>query len=345
MRRISTLVQLLLSFLLALVAVGCNKEGGGPVTGSAGTTGTTDPGKKLKIGVSIPAPDHKWTAGVKWWAEEAAKLYPDIEWNIQTSPGPDEQRSVLDTMVVSGVDAIVVLATESAPLTSKAKEIHERGILLVSVDRGFLEPVADVFIEGDNKAFGRKSAEYIVQKLGGDLQTNRGGQGNILVFEGIPSTVNTDRVKAAEEVFRRFPGIKILDSQSGMWNQQKAYEVAQALLLKHPQVDAIWAQDDDMALGVEKALKEAGRDKNIWMLGGAGMKDIVKRVMDRDPLYPANITYPPSMIAVGMHEAANMLRGGKLAKVKQFMPRHITIDVEMITPANAKDYYFPDSVF
>jgi ribose transport system substrate-binding protein len=334
MRRSTLIVQLLLAALFALFAVGCNKDADKPVTGGMPSA---DSGKKLKIGVSIPAADHGWTAGVKWWADEVAKLYPEIDWNIQTSPGPDEQIKVLDTMMVGGMDAIVVLATESAPITPKAKEIHDRGILLVNVDRGFLEPVADVFIEGDNKAFGRKSAEYMVQKLG--------GKGKILVFEGIPSTVNTDRVNAAKEVFGANPGIEILDSQSGMWNQQKAFEVAQTLLLKHPQVDAIWAQDDDMALGVEKALKAASRDKNIWMLGGAGMKDIVKRVMDGDAMFPADITYPPSMIAVGMHEAANMLQGGKLAKVKQFMPRHIKIDVELITPENAKDYYFPDSVF
>src|SRR5688572_20269960 len=102
MRRTTLIAQLLFAALLALFAVGCNKDAGGPVTGSVGST---DPGKKLKIGVSIPAADHGWTAGVKWWADEAAKLYPDIEWNIQTSPGPDEQIKVLDTMMVGGVDA------------------------------------------------------------------------------------------------------------------------------------------------------------------------------------------------------------------------------------------------
>ena len=47
--------------------------------------------------------------------------------------------------------------------------------------------------------------------------------------------------------------------------------------------DAVWASDDDMALGAEKAIKEAGRMNQMWILGGAGMKDIVKRVMDNDP--------------------------------------------------------------
>jgi len=333
MRRFSIWLVALLGVSL-FAAVGCNKDSG---ASSGGMASTSPGGKKLKIGISVPAADHGWTAGVIYWAKQAMEMYPDVEWVFQDAPNPEDQIKDLDTMMVQEVDAIVILATESAPITPKAKEIHERGILLINVDRGFLEPVADVFIEGDNKAFGRKSAQYMVEKLG--------GKGKILVLEGIPSTVNTDRVNAAKEVFAANPGIQILDSQTGMWNRQKAHEVMQTLLLKHPQVDAIWAQDDDMALGAEQALKEAGREKNIWMLGGAGMKDIVKRVMDGDAMFPAGITYPPSMIAVGVHQAVSMLRDGKLDKIMQFMPKHIMIDVELITPENAKEYHFPDSVY
>jgi len=321
---------------MALILAGCNtpQQSGGTKTSGGGLSTA---GEKLKIGVSIPAADHGWTAGVKWWAEQATALYPDVEWTIATAETPDKQIKDLETMMVKGVNAVVVLATESAPITPIAKQIRERGILLINVDRGFLEPVADVFIEGDNEAFGRKSAEYIVQKLN--------GKGKILVLEGIPSTVNTDRVEAAKKVFAAHPGIEILDIQSGMWNKQKAMDVTQTLLLKHKEIDAIWAQDDDMAEGAEQALKEAGRDKGIWMLGGAGKKEIVKRVMEGDPLYPADITYPPSMIAVGIQLAVSILRDGNREKVLQFMPKHMMIDVELITPENAKNYYFPDSVF
>lgn len=321
---------------MALILAGCNtpEQSGGTKTSGGGLSTTSG---KLKIGVSIPAADHGWTAGVKWWAEQATALYPDVEWTIATAETPDKQIKDLETMMVKGVDAVVVLATESAPITPIAKQIRERGILLINVDRGFLEPVADVFIEGDNEAFGRKSAEYIVQKLN--------GKGKILILEGIPSTVNTDRVEAAKKVFAAHPGIEILDIQSGMWNKQKAMDVTQTLLLKHKEIDAIWAQDDDMAEGAEQALKEAGRDKGIWMLGGAGKKEIVKRVMEGDPLYPADITYPPSMIAVGIQLAVSILRDGNREKVLQFMPKHMMIDVELITPENAKNYYFPDSVF
>lgn len=321
--------------IAALAMVGCLSGGGGSAAGSGGGAVKPD-GKRYKVGVSIPAADHGWTAGVKWWAEKATKMYPNIDWVIEDAKEPSEQISDLENLQSQGVDALVILATESAPITPIAEKLQAAGILIVNVDRGFTKPVADVFIEGDNQAFGRKSAEFIVERLK--------GQGKIVVLEGIPSTVNTDRVNAAMEVFKRNPGIQIVAQDSGMWNRQKAEQVMQNILVAQPQIDAIWASDDDMALGVETALKAAGRDKNLWILGGAGMKDIVKRVMDKDPLFPANITYPPSMIAVGIKTAAGMLEIGK-DNAKQFMPRHLKLDVELITPENAKDYYFPDSIY
>ncbi|MCL4197642.1 MAG: ABC transporter substrate-binding protein [Phycisphaerales bacterium] len=293
--------------------------------------------RKLRIGISIPAADHGWTAGVVWWAKQAQALYPEVDFTLATAGTPQKQISDIESMMVKGIDGLVVLATESAPLTPIAKQAHEKGIYLVNVDRGFLEPVADVFLEGDNKAFGRKSAEYMVQRLG--------GEGKIVILEGIPCTVNTDRVEAALEVFKQHPGIEILGRQPAHWNRQKGLEVMQTFLVKHKQIDAVWAQDDDIALGAFKAIREAGREKEMWMLGGAGMKDVVKMVMDKHPMFPANITYPPSMIATGIHLCVSNLRDGNRAKVSQFMPRHLMIDVELITPENAKEYYFPDSVY
>jgi ribose transport system substrate-binding protein len=321
----------------ALALVGCQTGTETASGGSPSTTGNPAPaGKRFKVGISIPAADHGWTAGVKYWAKQAADANPDIDWIIEDAKEPNEQISDLENLKTQGVDALVILATESAPVTGTAKKMHDAGILIINVDRGFTEPVADVFIEGDNKAFGKKSAEYMVQKLG--------GKGKIAILRGIPSTVDSDRVNAALAVFKANPGIQVVAQDSGMWNREKAEKVMQNMLVANPQLDAIWASDDDMALGVVTALKTAGRDKNVWVLGGAGMKDIVKRVMDKDPLFPADITYPPSMIGIGIQTAAGMLRAGK-DKAKQYMARHMMIDVELITPDNAKDFYFPDSVY
>ncbi len=305
--------------------------------GSSALAEEAQPTRKVRIAVSVPAADHGWTAGVGWWAQRAMKLYPQVEWLYATAPGPEKQIADIEDFMAKGIDGLVVLCTESAPLTPIAKEASRRGIFIVNVDRGFLEPVADIFLEGDNKAFGRKSAEFVAKRMN--------GKGNLVVLTGIPCTVDTDRVNAAMEVFRQYPDIKILAQQPAMWNRQKGLEVMENYLTKYPRIDAVWAQDDDIALGAFKAIREAGREKEMWMLGGAGMKDVVKMVMDKHPMFPANITYPPSMIATGIHLCVSNLRDGNRAKVSQFMPRHLMIDVELITPENAKEYYFPDSVY
>jgi ribose transport system substrate-binding protein len=316
---------------------GGNTSTAGSTAGTSGS-GATAPksGKRFVVGISIPAADHGWTAGLKYWAEQSAKQYPEIDWHIQDAKEPGEQISQLENFQTQGVDALVIVPTESAAITPIAEKLHAAGILLVDVSAGFNKPVADIFIEGDNKAFGRHAGEFMAQKLA--------GKGKIAVLEGIPCTVNTDRVQGFKDALKPYPGIQIVAEDSGMWNREKAEKVMQNMLVAQPQIDAIWAADDDMALGVETALKAAGRDKNIWILGGGGMKDVVKRIMDKDPLFPSDITYPPAMVGFGIQACAGMLGAGK-DKAKQYMPRHVLIDLDVISPENAKDFYFPDSIY
>lgn len=309
--------------------------------------------QKLTIAVSIPSADHGWTGGVGWWAEKAMAQYPDVKWVYDRADKPETQVDQIHAMVAQNkLDALVLLAHESKSLTPVGKEVASKGIYLVSVDRGLEEPVAKVFIEGDNKAFGRKSAEFMVSKLGA-------AGGKIVILRGSPSTVDTDRYEAAVAVFKQHPEIEILGAQAGHWKREKGLEVMKTFLTQFPKIDAVWAQDDDMAEGAEQAIREGGREKEMWMLGGAGKKTIIKRVMDKDAMYPADITYPPAMIAAGIHTAVFKLGGSTFEQLRQRMPKHISIpldqvnsdarhiklDVDLVTPENAKDYYFPDSVY
>lgn len=334
---------------LTLVSCLALFAGFAPTATDAGSTNATTesvqpakPAKKMKIGVSVPAADHGWTAGIGWWAKKAMELHPEIDWVYATAGGPEKQIADIEDMMVKGVDGLVILATESAPVTPVARRAKEKGLFIVNVDRGFISnpgeaPIADVFLEGDNKAFGRKSAEFVAKQMG--------GKGNLVILTGIPCTVDTDRVNAALEVFKQYPDIKILDQQPAMWNREKGLQVMENLLAKHKKINAVWAQDDDILLGAMQAIKEAGRAKEMWIVGGAGMKDVIKMVMDKDPMVPANMTYPPSMIATGIHMAASALRDGKRDEVVKFLPKHLMIDVELVTPDNAKQFYFPDSVY
>ena len=185
---------------------------------------------------------------------------------------------------------------------------------------------------GDNALFGQRCAEKMAKRLK--------GKGNILVMEGIPCSVNTLRVEAFRKVMKKYPQIRILESASAYWNQEKALRLMENFLQKYKKVDAVWAGDDDVLIGALKAYKESKRKDIRFFIGGGGSKEIIKMVLDRDALVPVDVTYPPRMIANGIEYAVAAAKGQKLPESKR-----IVIPAEIITGENAKNFYFPDSIY
>ncbi|MEA1885346.1 MAG: ABC transporter substrate-binding protein [Thermotogota bacterium] len=298
--------------------------------------------EKLRIGVSIPSADHGWTGGIVWWAQEAIKDWnekdPDVEFFLVTANGPAKQVGDVEDLMVKGIDALVILAHDSAPLTPIVEQVYNEGVLVVSVDRGLTKPVEDIYVAGDNPGLGRVSAEWMANELN--------GKGKIVVLEGIPCVINSERVDAFNEVMTKYPGIEILDSQPAYWSTQRGLEIMENYLQKYDEIDAVWAQDDDVLKGVLQAYKESGRNDIKFFLGGAGSKEMIKKVMDNDPLVKADVTYPPSMIATGISMAVMSLRGEALNGFYQHqIPSKIILAAELILPENAEEYYFPESIF
>jgi ribose transport system substrate-binding protein len=297
---------------------------------------------QIRIGVSIPTADHGWTGGVVWYAKLAIadwqKIDKNVTFHLVTADSASQQVGQIEDLMVKGIDALVVLAHDSAPLTPVVEEASKKGIYIVSVDRGLTKPVEDVYVAGDNPGLGRVSAQWLARELG--------GKGKIVVLEGIPCVINTERVEAFKEVMKDYPGIEILDSQPAHWSTQKGLEIMENYLQKYKQIDAVWAQDDDVLKGVLQAYKESGRKDIKILLGGAGSKDIIKMIIDGDPLVRADVTYPPSMIATGISMAVKAMRGEKLDGFYQAqIPSKIILAAELITRENAKEYYTPESVF
>jgi len=174
-----------------------------------------------------------------------------------------------------------------------------------------------------------------------------GGKGEMVVIEGIPCVINSERVDTFKETLaKKAPAIKILDSQPGNWDTQKALEIMTNYLQKFKKIDAVWCQDDDMLVGVLQAYKESGRSDIKVFLGGAGSKVMIKKVMDGDPLVKADVTYPPSMIASGISLAIYGARNQPLAGFYQGkIPSKIVLAAELVTKENAKAYYQPSSIY
>ncbi|MCX7026022.1 MAG: ABC transporter substrate-binding protein [Spirochaetes bacterium] len=299
--------------------------------------------QKVKIGVSIPSADHGWTGGVVYYSQMAIKDITakdkNVEFTLTLADSPQKQFSDVEDLMAKGVNALVVLAYDSSTLTPVIKKAKEKGIYIVSVDRGLTEQVQDVYIAGDNPGMGQVSAEYLGKVLG--------GKGKIVVLEGIPCVINSERVDTFNAVMKaKFPGIEILDSQPANWSAQLGLEVMQTYLQKYKQIDAVWCQDDDILIGILQAYKESGRKEIKYMLGGGGSKEMLKKVLDGDPVVTADVTYPPSMVYPGIQMAVLGVRGQNLTGfIQTKIPSKIIIAAELVTKENAKKYYDSKSMY
>ncbi|TPK16929.1 substrate-binding domain-containing protein [Mesorhizobium sp. B2-5-9] len=291
---------------------------------------------KKVIAVSIPAADHGWTAGVVYHAQTAAKeinaAFPGVEVIVKTSPSAADQVSAIEDLSASRkIDALVILPYSSEELTEPVKAIKEKGTFITVVDRGLTDPtIQGLYVAGDNIAVGRNTAKYMIDKLG--------GRGDLVVLRGIPTVIDDERIKGFQDAIAG-TGLKVLDIQYAHWNSDEAFKLMQDYLAKYPHIDAVWANDDDMLLGVLEAVKQSGRTDIKLALGGNGMKDIVKKVIDGDTMTPVETPYPPSMIKTAIYMTMANLVGQ--APVRGA----VKLDAPLITKDNAKEYFFPDSPF
>jgi ribose transport system substrate-binding protein len=293
---------------------------------------------KVNLGVAIPAATHGFTGGIVWWSNEAKKelekKYPDLKITIKTAANAGEQANQLqDLTTVTKINALVVFPFESAALTKPVEQVKAKGIYVTVVDRGLTDPAAqDAYVAGDNTAFGRIPAEFIAKQLN--------GKGDIVALRGIATTLDTERMDAFNAVMKSHPDIKLLDAKYANWNRDDAFKVMQDFLTRFKHIDAVWAADDDMAVGVLKAIDQAKRTDIKLVFGGAGAKGMIKTLMDgSDPRILANVSYSPKFIYDAIKITAEArLKGEKL-------PAKTIIPSVLITKENAKDFYFPDSPF
>ena len=292
---------------------------------------------KVTLGVAIPTATHGFTGGIVWWANQAKKeleaAHPNLKIIVKTAASASDQANQLQDMrVVNKIDTLVIFPLESASLTQPVTQIRNKGVYVTVVDRGLTNANAqDAYVAGDNTAFGRLPAEYLAKRLG--------GKGSIVILRGMPSTLDNERIDAFNAVMKANPGIKVLDTKYGNWNRDDAFKVMQDYLTRFKQIDAVWAADDDMAIGVLKAIGQAKRTDIKEVFGGAGAKSAVKKIMDGDKLIQANVSYSPKFI----YDAIKLTATARLKG--QALPAKTIIPSVLITRENARQFYFPDSPY
>lgn len=292
--------------------------------------------EKVVIGVSIPAATHGWTGGVVYHAQQAEKeieaAFPHIDVIVKTSPSATAQVSALEDLTAGqNLNALVILPFTSEELTGPVEQVKAGGTFIAVVDRGLTDPtIQDLYVAGDNIAVGANTARWLADKLG--------NEGKIVVLRGIPTVIDDERIQGFSDVIAE-TGIEILDIQYANWNQDQAFTLMQDYLAKYPHIDAVWANDDDMLLGVIEAVDQARRTDIKYALGGNGMKQVIEMVKAGDKRTPISTPYPPSMIKSAMYMTASQFAG------QAPMRGSFLLDAPLITSQNADQFYFPKSPF
>lgn len=292
--------------------------------------------KDYTIGVSVPTADHGWTGGIIFQSQRVAKLlkaaHPGINVIVKTSNDPVSQANAVQDLATQGIDALVILPIDPNPLVNAIKEVKSHGTFVALVDRSPAvndDSVRDVYVAGDNYDLGVVAGNYIKKQT---------PDAKVVVIRGLPIPIDQERQNGFDTAIKG-SGVTVLGKQYGNWSRDDAFRVMQDFLTKFSQIDVVWCQDDDMGVGVLEAINQSHRTDIKYIVGGAGSKAFIKKVMDGDKMVPIDVLYPDTMVATALAiTAAHLYDNVTVAG------RYI-LDATLVTQQNAKEYYFPDSPF
>lgn len=236
---------------------------------------------KYKVGFAQTESNNPWrlaqTASMK---DEAAKRGFEL---VYTDAAGSAAKQVADveSMIAQKVDAIFLAPREEVPLAEAVLKAKAAGIPVILLDRNVdqtrAKPGRDfvTFIGSDFVEEGKRAAEWLIKA------TN--GQAKIIELEGTTgSSPANDRKKGFDERIKSEAGMTILASQTGDFARDKGRQVMETLLQAHPEVTAVYAHNDEMAIGAIAALEAAGRQpgKDVIVVSIDGEKDALQAIID-----------------------------------------------------------------
>jgi ABC-type sugar transport system substrate-binding protein len=176
-----------------------------------------------------------------------------------------KQLSQIQTFVAQKVDAIVVNPVDSSATTKMTKLIRGAGIPLVYVNRQPFEPLKPgepvVYVGSDENVPGKLQGEEIARLLN--------NKGNVIIMMGDLATLSAIlRTEGVEKVVAQHPEMKIVQKQTANWRRNEAVDLMNESLVAGTKIDAVAANNDEMAIGAIIALQQAGKDPKKIVIGG-----------------------------------------------------------------------------
>ena len=249
---------------------------------------------------------------------------------VVVQAGANETDSVgenakISTMANQNFTCFGVVPVNATNIITPLVPVSKKGIPIINLDTA-LDPkaVAEAglhitsFIGSDNYQAGVIDGKYMLEKLG--------GKGDVIILEGIPGETNGIH---RETAFRKTTAgkLKVVQAQSADYERNRALTETEAMLRVHPNINGIFAANDEMGLGAAQAILNAGKTKQVTVVSVDGVHEALEAVQSGKlagtvSQYP----YAEGQMAV---QACQALAEGKT------IPKHITSPIELITPQNA----------
>ncbi|GAA0178795.1 ribose ABC transporter substrate-binding protein RbsB [Clostridium sediminicola] len=230
----------------------------------------TDEANK-KVGIVVSTLNNPFFVQMKEGAEEKAK---DLGYELvvlDSQNDPAKERSNVEDLVQQGVAAIVINPTDSDAVENAIKVANEAKIPVITVDRAANGGEVVSHIASDNVAGGELAAEYILEQLGDTADIK------LVELQGIPgASATNDRGAGFHNIVDDKEGITVVSSQAADFDRQKGLTVTENIIQAQPEFHAIFAHNDEMALGAVKALKASNR--NVIVVGFDGNDDAIDAV-------------------------------------------------------------------
>ncbi len=258
-----------------------------------------------------------------WWimvkdiaVREAAELGVEITANLPDEEVDMERQVVMiETAIQKKANAIVISAINSQGVIPSLKKAKKAGITIINFDTRIAEQgIARAFVGADDFAGSYKAGKYICQKLQ--------GKGEVALLEGLlEQSTGVDRKAGFMKAMKECPGIKVVASVSAEWRTDLARYATANMLAAHPNIQGMFACNDQMAVGMVEGVKAAGKDpKDLVLVGYDGILEAAQLVLSGEL---------DAFVALPTREEGQM--GVRLAVASMLNP-NFTFPREIIVP-------------
>ncbi|WP_093767252.1 ABC transporter permease/substrate-binding protein [Streptomyces sp. F-7] len=275
-----------------------------------------------KIGLSLSTLNNPFFVQIRDGAEEEAKKLGVDLTVTDAQNDASQQANQLQNFTSGSLSAVVVNPVDSDAAGPSVRGANQAGIPVIAVDRGVNEADTSALVASDNVEGGALGAKALAEKLG--------GKGTIVILQGQAGTsASRERGAGFAEGLKDYPGIKVVAKQPADFDRTKGLDVMTNLLQAHPDIDGVFAENDEMALGAIKALgSKAG--KSVQVVGFDGTPDGLKAVR-AGTLYASVAQQPSELGRIAVRNALRAVEGEKVEKM-------VKVPVKVVTKENVAGF-------